>query len=478
MCVGEVAHSLSRCGSAAWRACNHGGMADLPSSGGQLAGYRLVRKLAMGSRSDVYLGVGSAGSVALKVFAPTTTRESVASELDALGRVDSPHLVRLLDVSGVANEHPVLVLERIPRGSIAALLGERRSLECGEAVTLLAPIAALVAGLHDAGVAHGKLGAAAVHLGTQGQPVLLGLGHCQLFAAGSSMAAIDREPGAALDRDALAALALGVLARVQESAGNRVGELIEWIGGAPRAYEFPGELGERLFACAEPLPISMGHERDVVPVVPARVVVAASIADPPLGLPPADQELPGWVAMLFAQNPIAVVKARGLALVRRVRPRFWIVAGAVAVALLLAIALIPSGSGARSARIAAPPTTSPTHSTPSLPDDPVLASKLLLAARETCFRDLSILCLDEVDEASSAASTADTALIRQVQGGGELPQSLAPSGAELTLVERLGDSALIGLGAQSHPASILVIRTKAGWRIRDLLSGAQATPSP
>ena len=38
---------------------------------------------------------------------------------------------------------------------------------------------------------------------------------------------------------------------------------------------------------------------------------------------------------------------------------------------------------------------------------------------------------------------------------------------ELTLVERLGDSALIDLPEGSDPASILLMRTADGWRIRD-----------
>jgi eukaryotic-like serine/threonine-protein kinase len=452
-------------------------MSDLPASDGRLAGYRLVRKLAVGSRADLYLGVGSAGSVALKLFAPTVTRDSVAAELDALGRLDSPHLVRLRDVSGIADEHPVLVLERIAQGSVAALLASRSSLECGEAVTLLAPVAALVGELHDVGVAHGKLGASAVHLGAQGQPVLLGLGHCELFAAGSSLAVIDRQPGAARDRDALAALTLAVLARVREPADNRLRELTTWIESAPRAYEFPGELGERLFSCSEALPVSIGPQRDVASVVPARVVAASSAEAAP-DVPATAKELPAWVPKLLEQSPVVALRVRAFTLVRGVRPRFWVAVGAVAVALILGIALIPSGNTAHSARAAAttPATPAPVHSVPRLPDEPLLASKILIEARTSCFRERSVVCLDGVDESSSEALASDTALIRQVQNGGELPKNTMAGAAELTLVERLGDSALIGLGAESDPASILVIRTKAGWRIRDVLSGAQATP--
>jgi hypothetical protein len=447
---------------------------------GTLAGYRLVRKLAIGSRADVYLGVGTTGTVALKVFAPTTSRESVGVELDALGRLESPHLVRLLDVSSASGDLPILVLERVRQGSVSALMTRRDSLEAGEAATVLAPIATLVGELHGAGVAHTKLGTASVHLGSKGEPVLLGLGHCELFAAGGSMAAIDKEPGAVLDRDALAAMALGVLAGVR-AGSPRVLELQGWIESTPRAYEFPGELAERLFACAAPLPVAISGDRQLAPPVPARLAPAELASAPAHPLIP----VPASISELLLENPLQLLKKRAIGFARGVRPRFWVTAAAVAVGLILAVALIPSG-GANPAGHAAdseaplepsrPPTLPPT-ATP-LPDDPLLASKVLLRARETCIRDLSILCLDNVDEASSAAFASDAALIQQIQGGGELPKSAIAGGGQLTLTERLGDTALIGLGQDGSDASILAIRTRAGWRIRDYLSGTQATASP
>jgi hypothetical protein len=36
-------------------------------------------------------------------------------------------------------------------------------------------------------------------------------------------------------------------------------------------------------------------------------------------------------------------------------------------------------------------------------------------------------------------------------------------------VEQLGDSALIAVGPESQTASVLLFRTEAGWRIRDVL---------
>ena len=113
---------------------------------------------------------------------------------------------------------------------------------------------------------------------------------------------------------------------------------------------------------------------------------------------------------------------------------------------------------------------------PVLSDDPVAALGALLAERERCLRDLSVLCLDGVLQGGSAAMERDAAIVRSIQGGGETPPEAEIAAGELALVERLGDSALVSLGTagpdppgQSKPASALVMRGEAGWRIRDYL---------
>lgn len=469
-------------------------MTAAPLPDGTLAGYRLVRRLGSGSRADVYLGVGSTGSVALKVFRAETDRDSIAAELDALARIESPHLPRLVDLSTGHDGLPILIFERIAQDTVSSLLAARDSIECGEAVTLLAPLATLVGELAGAGVAHTRIGAGSVVLGAEGRPVLMGFGHCLLFDAGGTMAAIDAEPAAAQDRDALAALASAVLARVRDTGqSNRVGDLAQWIEEAPRAYEFPAELSERLFACAEPLPIaSLTDRRERSSVLPRRVPTSAPVPElnpvpgrNPVPEPVEGRTIPAWLTELLEDNPAAVLGKRASALVRGVRPRFWIIAAIAVLALVIAVTLNPSGGAPNAApvRTTSPRIATPTSTPSPLPDDPLKAAKALISARQACISDLSILCLDGVDEASSSAFTSDAALIQQVQQGGEQPNDEVPAGTGLSLIEKLGDTALIGLGgatgaANAHPASLLVIKTKAGWRIRDYLSGAQATASP
>ncbi|HEY5230054.1 MAG TPA: hypothetical protein VIJ11_04050 [Galbitalea sp.] len=461
-------------------------------SDGRLAGYRLIRKLGVGSRADVYLASGSSGTVALKVFAPEVTRESVGSELDALGRVESPHVVRLLDLSSSRTQPPTLVLERVWRGSVAALLRERTNLEAGEAVTLLAPLTGVLPQLHRAGVAHGAIGAATTHLGTGGEPILLGFGHCTLFAPDGTIAALDAQRAVVRDREALAAMARSVLGHVRGAATDRrTQSLLSWIESSASAYEFAPELESRLFDLADSMPIDFGRDEGAASAVPARIWapappevardLGADVAVGTSAMPPEVHAL-HWLPEALMNNPIDLARRKLLSLARGVRKPLWIVAGAIVLAFVLAVALVPSGTTPAVPKAVAVPHPSAPLATPSaMPADPLLALPVLLRERATCFRDLSILCLDNVDEASSGAFLQDSALIQQIQQGGEIPASTSIDSSGLTLVERLGDSALISLGtdsagADSEPSSILLIKGASGWCIRDLLG--RSTPTP
>ncbi|MFW8745955.1 hypothetical protein, partial [Mesorhizobium japonicum] len=111
-------------------------------------------------------------------------------------------------------------------------------------------------------------------------------------------------------------------------------------------------------------------------------------------------------------------------------------------------------------------------------DDPAAAATVLLRRREACRRELSVLCLDGVDQDGSAAADLDRAALRSAQDGGELVADLVPAATDASprLGERLGDSALVTL---TGGASMLLVREGDGWRIRDLLgapSSAGRTP--
>jgi hypothetical protein len=132
-----------------------------------------------------------------------------------------------------------------------------------------------------------------------------------------------------------------------------------------------------------------------------------------------------------------------------------------------------SDAGAESRPAAAPdPATAPTVLTG---DDPAAAVLELLRLRQACLAQASVLCLDAVDQPGSVAMATDSYLIRQlpVQPGGPQPaEPESPVTAEVR--EHTGNSALVVLGDASsagvnaQPASALVIKGEAGWRLREL----------
>ena len=189
-------------------------------------------------------------------------------------------------------------------------------------------------------------------------------------------------------------------------------------------------------------------------------------------------------------SPIAAVRTRLLPHLRGVRRPVWLAAGAVAVALVVALLVVPTNDEPVAQSRPAEPVPSETPVVIDdgviVGDDPVEALVALLETRERCIRDLSILCLDGVDQAGSAAMAHDVALVRSLQSDTTeqlVDAPLDPSAAEL--VERLGDSALVRLGAldsgaedsgdqpsdagETQPASLLLMKGEAGWRIRSYL---------
>jgi eukaryotic-like serine/threonine-protein kinase len=87
--------------------------------------------------------------------------------------------------------------------------------------------------------------------------------------------------------------------------------------------------------------------------------------------------------------------------------------------------------------------------------------------------DLSVLCLDDVAQNGSAAMDDDAALIRAIEGGSADGSLVGQEPADASLVERHGDAALVAftLGPDDTPASVLLVKGEAGWRIRDYLGG-------
>lgn len=431
-----------------------------------VAGYRVLRTAGRGGRAALHVGFDAGETVVLKVTPygdPGTARE-----VDALVRGAGEHVVALRDVDS-DGRRVVLVLDRLERGSLADLLDRRASLGPGEAVTILAPLAVTIDRLHRAGVAHGGISPNAVCFGSDGSPTLVGFGDAELFAPESPEVVLETVRGVIADRVALRGLVDLLVARVPEAVGRRLAA----------ADASAADLAAELFDLATPAPVRFDADPDETVAPPRPVAVAETVADgageeSPIGL------LPAWLTVVV---PDALLRrldeplARLAAIWSTWRPgrrRLALGGAAGALTVLTLIAVVPSPTASPAATAVAPSSTPSTEPGALLPDDPLESVVLLLAARERCIRDLSVLCLDEVVQPGSGAASADAALIRGLTAGGEYPVGAIEAG-DPVLVERLGDSALIDLPPGSSPASVLLLRTTNGWRLRDYLEAPAVT---
>jgi hypothetical protein len=390
-------------------------------------------------------------------------------ECEALHRARGEHVVELVDVSSSADEH-VLVFPRLPRGSLAEVLTVRRGLDAGEAVTVLAPVAAGLARMHAAGVAHGAVSAEHVLFDAQGAPVLIGFGQATLFEPGMPEVGLEQLPGVIDDRRALAALAVEVLGRVTGARAAAAAAFAERLRGAS-PDELATLLAEELFELAAARPVVFGSEESERPS--PRAVGVQPVAEPDGPAAPA-----GLLERALLTGPAVIARERVRALWGSwspVRRRMTLAIGVAALVVVVAVAVTP---GAPAAVIDAPVASSASPGTAAaIPesvtsDDPLEALDQLLSRRAECLREVSVLCLDDVDQQGSAALDDDRQVLDAVLADGAVPPPLSADGA--AVVERLGDSALIALAPDSDPASVLLLKGEAGWRIRDYLSRRQS----
>jgi serine/threonine protein kinase len=145
-------------------------------------GYQLGELLGRGATGTVWAATRATDGrrVAVKVV-PVGSPELVhalAREIAVLGRVDVEGLVGFHEALGLDAAQPAvaLVLDHLGGGSLERAVRARGHLSVGESVTVLAPVARALAGLHGLGVVHGDVTPANVLLEQSGRPFLGDLG--------------------------------------------------------------------------------------------------------------------------------------------------------------------------------------------------------------------------------------------------------------------------------------------------------------
>ena len=148
-----------------------------------LRGYVVERPLGRGASGEVWRAraAASGAPVALKriLTADDGERERACAEAALLRTLDHPNLIRLHAVVPTADA-VVLVLDLADGGSLADLLDARGRLAPGEVITAVAPVAAALAYLHEAGIVHGDVSPGNVLFTAAGMPLLADVGVARL----------------------------------------------------------------------------------------------------------------------------------------------------------------------------------------------------------------------------------------------------------------------------------------------------------
>ncbi|TXK17473.1 hypothetical protein [Homoserinibacter sp. GY 40078] len=403
------------------------------------------------------------------VLVRATSTEGVATvlgEMAALERAAGAGVVKIIDVID-DGARPALLIEHVRGVGLGTLMGLRDRWTAGEAVGVLGPLAGAVARMHRAGVACGGLRGSEVLL-SDGGPVIVDMARADLITAGLPEVELARVESVGADRDALRAVSLDVLARVSGGRAAAASALAESVM-AVDPWRLCAALESGLSELAAPMRI--------VEPAPSRDTDTSDAATPRPA--PGDDALNrprALVRRLWAV--LAIDRLRDI--VPRIAPRRrrLVVGGAAAVAVaafLMSVLPDPESrvepgfdppatpGGEHPAAVAEGDLESPD---PVMDEDPIVAAVALLDQREECFRELSMLCLETVDQAGSAALGADRAAISGMIAGDESSAIPRPAG-EVRVVERLGDAALLAFGPETAPASLLLMRSEAGWRIRD-----------
>ncbi|MFL6128275.1 MAG: protein kinase domain-containing protein, partial [Mycobacteriales bacterium] len=158
--------------------------------------YRVDRMLARGGMSTVYAGTDLRLDrwVAVKVMAPALAHDPAFTdrfvrEARTAARLSHPHAVAVFDQGAEdtrAGRVVFLVMELVPGGTLRDVLRQRGRLRPDEAVSLLEPVLAALAGAHRAGLVHRDVKPENVLIAPDGTVKVVDFGLARAVAAPST----------------------------------------------------------------------------------------------------------------------------------------------------------------------------------------------------------------------------------------------------------------------------------------------------
>lgn len=430
-------------------------------------------------------------AIALRLYPASADAELIATEIDAMSSSSGAALPALLDVATLHDGRVCMAVERISGPSLASVLIHRR-LDPGETVTVLAPIVDAQRRLLEQGFVHTRLSPADVLIDSTGRPRLVGLG------------AIRRLPRHGLGqtsavRDACTAL-LSLVDALDEASNADLGpvaaalqERIDLVA----LNSVDDELERTVFAVAPATALRETVDRGRQSSSRAHSTPAEREPTPYASARQSHQfdalaQLP--VGTLEALDPIAgerglVSRVRiGLLKRRRVLVFGSLIAGALVIGMLTVVPpangvdTSTNDPGAEATEISfgaeIEPDPEPVVGAGSAPPDdataievgdPIAAARELLAARAECIARLDTACIERFAQDGSPIVVDDVALIARARNGEDVSGAFDPG--SIAVVGEMGGAVLLSvefIRPERHVASLLLMRSEATWRLRDL----------
>jgi hypothetical protein len=146
-----------------------------------LDGYMVTDLLGFGTTGEVWQARDAATGVpvALKRLWEPLSADRIARlrrETELLAEIANGHAVGVRDIRELGEGEVVLVTEFAAGGSLAALIGRRGRLHPSEVVTILGPLASLLADAHERGMRHGDITPSNVVFSADGRPMFADFG--------------------------------------------------------------------------------------------------------------------------------------------------------------------------------------------------------------------------------------------------------------------------------------------------------------